>query len=108
MLPVRTLINPISGVRIAPPTMAITIREPPILVLGPSPLSPSAKIVGNISDMKKLVSTIAHTPIQLGCSTPTVTSKTLITAYEPISKLGRTTRIKAVEAKRPMPKATRE
>ena len=34
---------------------AITISDPPILVFGPSPFSPRAKIVGNMSDMKRLV-----------------------------------------------------
>ena len=55
-----------SGVRIAPPTMAITINDPPSLVFGPSPFRPRAKIVGNMSDMKKLVANNAHRPAQLG------------------------------------------
>jgi len=30
-------INPISGFKTAPPTIAMTIKEPPILVFGPQP-----------------------------------------------------------------------
>ena len=63
--------KPIAGVKTAPPTMAITIKEPPILVFGPSRFNPNAKIVGNISDMKKLVRNTAHNPTQPGSSTPT-------------------------------------
>ncbi len=54
------------GVSTAPPTMAITSKEPPILVLGPSFFNPRAKMVGNISDMKKLVIKSAHNPTQPG------------------------------------------
>ena len=64
--------------------------EPPILVSGPSPLIPSAKMVGNIRDMKKLVAKIAHRPIQPGCTTLTPTRSTLVTAKTPISTFGRT------------------
>ena len=59
-------INPISNGNIAPPTIAITRSEPPSFVFGPRPLRPSAKIVGNISDMKKLERRIVHTPGQPG------------------------------------------
>jgi len=58
------------GVRTAPPAIAITSSEPPIFVLGPSPFNPSAKIVGNIRDIKKLVRNTHHNPNSLGNSTP--------------------------------------
>src|SRR5277367_669042 len=68
MLWVASKIRPMMGVKIAPPMTAITISDPPIFVFGPSPFNPSAKIVGNISDMKKLVRKIAQRPIQPGSS----------------------------------------
>src|SRR5207244_7115853 len=81
-------IQPIAGVNTAPPMIAMTINEPPILVFGPSPFSPRAKIVGNISDIKRLVRKMAHSPIHPGFSTPTDARMTLTTAYAPISLLG--------------------
>jgi len=77
MLRVASKISPISGVNTAPPTIAMMIIDPPSFVLGPSFLIPKAKIVGNISDMKKLVKKIAHSPTQPGRSTPIETSATL-------------------------------
>jgi hypothetical protein len=68
--------NPIRGVKIAPPIIAITISEPPSFVFGPNSFNPRPKIVGNISDMKKLVRKIAHNPSQPGNHTPTATSAT--------------------------------
>ena len=78
MLFVASNTNPINGVKIAPPMIAITMHEPPSLVFGPNSFNPSAKIVGNINDMKKLVRKIAQSPIQPGKSTPVPTSMTLI------------------------------
>ena len=66
--------SPIAGVRTAPPTIPMMMKDPPIFVFGPNPFTPSAKIVGNMTDMKKLVSSIAHTPSHPGKSTPRVTS----------------------------------
>ena len=62
MLCVLSDIKPMIGVHTAPPMMAMIIIDPPILVFGPSPFTPNAKIVGNISDIKKLDNTNAHTP----------------------------------------------
>ncbi len=44
-----------NGGAIAPPTMDMTMSEEPSLVWSPSPRMPSAKIVGNMTDMKKNV-----------------------------------------------------
>lgn len=44
---------PINGGKTAPPTIAITINDAAFLVCGPRSLIPSAKIVGNMIDMKK-------------------------------------------------------
>ena len=62
MLPVTSKSKPIRGVKTAPPIMAITINDPPNFVFGPKPFKPRAKMVGNISDMKKLVKKIAQSP----------------------------------------------
>ncbi len=69
-----------SGVSTAPPMIAITISEPPSLAVSPSPRIPWAKIVGNISDMKKLVSSRAIIPVQPGNKTPIAASNVLTTA----------------------------
>ena len=62
-------IQPIIGVKTAPPIIAITSSEEPIFVLTPSPRIESAKIVGNITDMKKLVQKTDHNPIHPGNNT---------------------------------------
>ena len=64
-------ISPINGVKTPPPIIAITINDPAIFVFDPSPLIPSAKIVGNINDIKKLDRNIDHTPIHPGKTTAT-------------------------------------
>jgi hypothetical protein len=46
-------IQPISGGKIAPPTIAITIKEDAFFVLGPRSLIPNANMVGNMIDIKK-------------------------------------------------------
>ena len=76
------------GVRTAPPTIAITSSELASLVFTPSPRMPCAKIVGNKSDMKKLVSINAPTPIQPGNAIPTTARPVLMTQYMPINLLG--------------------
>jgi len=55
-----------TGVRTGPPMIDIPKREPPIFVLGPRPRRPSAKMVGNMTDMKKLVRKMAQRPIHPG------------------------------------------
>jgi len=45
--------KPISFGRRAPPMIAITMNEDAFLAREPSPWMPSAKIVGNMIDMKK-------------------------------------------------------
>ena len=63
-------IRPLIQVRTAPPMIAITMSEPTSLVLGLNSLMPSARVVGNTGDKKKLVSKIAHSPTQPGHVTP--------------------------------------
>jgi hypothetical protein len=46
-------IRPITGGNTAPPTIDITINDEAFFVLGPRSFIPRAKIVGNITDMKK-------------------------------------------------------
>ncbi len=49
----ESAINPISGGQKAPPATAITRNDDPFFVSVPKSLIPSAKIVGNITDIKK-------------------------------------------------------
>src|SRR5690349_3335488 len=56
----RSAMCPINGGATAPPTIDITISDEPSLVYSPSPRIPSAKIVGNPTDMKKKVANIAY------------------------------------------------
>ena len=67
-------------VNAAPPRMAMTRSEPAVLVFSPMPLSPSAKMVGNMMDMKRLVVSRHMTPTQLGRVTAMRPSTTLTTA----------------------------
>ena len=53
--------RPMIAGRIAPPRIAMTWREEPRLVNGPRFLMLSAKIVGNMMEWKKPMSTSAHT-----------------------------------------------
>ena len=53
MLPVLSDIIPMNKGMTAPPTMDITRKEEAILLSSPSPLIPSAKMVGNMIDIKK-------------------------------------------------------
>jgi hypothetical protein len=59
-------ISPSRGGNTAPPTMAITIKDPPIFGFGPNSFMPNANIVGNIRDMK-LVATV-RAPLTVGLS----------------------------------------
>src|SRR5664279_3275636 len=94
-----------TGVNTAPPTMDITSSEPPILVFGPSPFKPIAKIVGNISDMKKLVRNTHHNPNQPGNSTPNETSTMFAIQNAPINLLGAIVRMRYEDANLPTPNA---
>ena len=46
-------IRPITGGNKAPPKIDITIKEDAFFVFGPRSFIPRAKIVGNMTDMKK-------------------------------------------------------
>ena len=52
MLLVKSETKPNAKGRIAPPTIAMTIKDEPVLVWTPRPVIPSEKIVGNIIDIK--------------------------------------------------------
>ena len=75
-----SLTLPINGVIAPPPTMAITMHAPPVLVRGPRPFTPRAKMVGYIIDIKKLFAIRQPTPIHPGFSTATVQAAALMTA----------------------------
>ena len=96
-------IRPMIGVQTAPPTMAIMMNDPPNFVFTPNPLTPRAKIVGNISDIKKLVVIKDHPPIPLGKKTAIETKIILMMLKIAISLEAGIIFIKAVEAKRPTP-----
>ena len=72
-------IKPIIGGKTAPPTIAMTINDPPSLVFSPSPLIPNAKMVGNMSDIKKLVRNMDHTPAHPGIKIAISTRVILVT-----------------------------
>ena len=65
-IPARSAKCPITGVRAAPPMIDITISAPPVFVRVPNPFTPSAKMVGNIMDMKNPTVTRQPTPSQPG------------------------------------------
>jgi len=94
MLLVGSKTRPIKGVNTAPPIIAITMNEPAIFVFGPRPFKPSAKIVGNISDIKKLVRNTAQSPNEPGNSMAMPTSTIFAMLYAPMSSLGWTNFIK--------------
>lgn len=52
-MPYTSEMAPIIGGKNAPPATAITRKDAPRLVCGPKPLIASAKIVGNMIDIKK-------------------------------------------------------
>ena len=70
--------KPISAVNTAPPIIAIITSDEPALVCEPRPLTLSAKIVGNISDIKKLVDARAIRPPKPGAKIAKVHRPTLI------------------------------
>ena len=105
MLWVVSEMCPIIGVHTAPPIMAIIIIDPPIFVFGPRPFTPKAKMVGNISDIKKLDITKSQTPKIPGIKMATVTITILKILNSPISLSASTLRRSAVETNRPIPNA---
>ena len=66
-----------------------------------SPRIAIVKMVGNISDMKKLEHTSAYVPSSPPPATPTAISTTLIAAKRPISLTPARTRSSAVETTLP-------
>ncbi len=62
---------PITLVSAAPPRIAITSSDPAVLVFAPMPFRPSAKMVGNMMDMNRLVVSRQIVPTQPGCTTAT-------------------------------------
>lgn len=48
-------IHPMNGGKTAPPTIDITMNDEAFFVFGPKSFIPSAKIVGNVMDMKKKI-----------------------------------------------------
>ena len=89
-------ISPMSGVRIAPPTMAITINDPPIFVLAQS-LQTESEDRREHERHEELVANNAHRPAQLGRKIAKLTSATFTIAYEPSSLVGATKRISQAE-----------
>ena len=88
ILSVFSAIYPINGVQSAPPMIAITRTDPPILVFSPRSFILIANIVGYIRDIKKLVRKIAHIPIHPGIKMLNPTRIILMLLYNPISLLG--------------------
>jgi hypothetical protein len=76
----RSEINPIKAVSTAPPMMLITRKEEAVFVSVPSPFKEFAKIVGNMTDMKKLVIVSAKTPACEPAAKATQTSNTFAMA----------------------------
>ncbi len=93
--------QPMSMGMMAPPTMAITMKAEALLVCGPSPWMPSAKMVGNMIDMKKKLAKSAPTEIQpSGAITKTMTST--LTAAKSASVFSALNQLKArLPVKRP-------
>ena len=64
-------ISPSMGGNMAPPMIAITIKDLPSFVFEPSSLIPSANIVGNIKDMNALVRALPRNEQPMhSCSRP--------------------------------------
>ena len=62
-----------------PPMIDMMISDEPIFVFSPSPSTPSAKIVGYMTDMKKLEEKMHHNPAHPGIKTPIAMRSTLTT-----------------------------
>lgn len=72
---------PITAVSSAPPIMDITSNdEPSLRASSCMPSRPSAKMVGNITDMNTLAATSAYNPVQPGNAMATAHNSRLIVA----------------------------
>src|ERR1017187_9684045 len=56
-MPILSAAAPRSRGTMAPPTTAVIINPDPLLVIGPSPAMPNAKMLGNMMELKKPQST---------------------------------------------------
>lgn|SRR5690606_9269256 len=74
-------INPIAGGQKAPPATAITRKDEPFFVSVPKSATPSAKIVGNMIDIKKYVVNNENTETQPISIITITTNMVLIMAY---------------------------
>ena len=66
-MPALSATQPMRAGTTAPPTTAVIINPDPLLVIGPSPAMPSAKIFGNMIELKNPHSTsvqIASCPLE--------------------------------------------
>jgi len=102
ILPVLSAIKPIIGVHTAPPIMAIIMNEPPSFVFRPKHFTPNAKIVGNMSDIKKLVRKIDQTPTHPGNKIPMLTNRIFASENKPIKWPDLMYFIRNVAPKRPI------
>src|SRR3546814_9224422 len=66
--PIACDASPISGGNSAPPMIAMMISGAPSIARSPRSFTPSEKIVGNMIDMKKLVSVSAATATMPGAN----------------------------------------
>src|SRR5687767_5283604 len=92
-------ISPMTGGIKAPPTIDIMIYDDARLVWGPRSLTPMAKMVGNMIDIKKKTAISAMTAIIPGYATTTAQSNTLMSAYHMSNFRGAIFFIRAVPAK---------
>ena len=82
MLPVSSEIKPINTAPKPPPIMDITRNDEAIFVSSPKPFIPSAKIVGNMMDMKNGTHITVYTAIAPFALTPTMSKIIFIMAYK--------------------------
>src|SRR4030042_5060073 len=83
-------IRPMMTGMIAPPTIDITRNEDAFLVNGPRSFIPRAKIVGNMTDIKKYVEKSETTDVHPNPATTRPIVITFTVAYAARSLLGRT------------------
>src|SRR5687767_2282772 len=100
MLPVLSDITPINGGKMAPPTIDITRNEEAIFVSSPRSFIPSAKMVGNMIDMKNGTATTEYTATSPFVVSATVNSTMFINEYKANNFEGFTYRINQVPANR--------
>ena len=82
MLPVLSEISPMSNGASPPPMIDITRNDEASLVSSPSSLIPSAKIVGNMMDIKNGTAITVYTAAYPFVVNATVNSTILINAYK--------------------------